>query len=824
MQQQLLTEAIMLSRLSWLKTVIKFGTMLAFTGLAITCAVILYLAPALPSVDQLRDVKLQTPLKVFSQDGVLIGEFGEQKRTPIDYDQIPIQFIHAIISAEDDNFFNHYGVDPIGLLRAMSQILTSGQIQSGGSTITMQVARNFFLSRKQVFTRKFNEILLALEIEHELSKEEILELYANKIYLGKRAYGVQAAANIYYGTDVSELSLAQLAMIAVLPKFPSTGNPVNNPERALIRRNWILGRMHQLGYITKTEHDLAINEPVTAKVYGSVIDIDAPYVSEMVRTEMYEKYGASAYEDGFEVTTTIDIRLQEAAAEAVKEGLLTYDQRHGYRGSEAQFSIEKINTAEELGKTLETISTISDLTPAIVTEVFENYAAIHIKNEGSYTLKWEDGLSTARPFRTQSWRGEPPTNASEVINVGDLIRVRQQNQRWILSQVPNAQAALVAIEPNTGAIKALRGGFDFYHNRFNRIMSAKRQPGSNLKPFLYTSALENGFTAATTINDAPIVFDDAALEDIWRPENDSGKFYGPTRLREALYFSRNLVSIRILREIGLKKARNYMKRFGFNNEELATNLTLALGSEALPPIKIAEGYTTFANGGYKVKPHFIDEIRDRNGEVIFKALNPRVCLECESVSSEKTFSDQAEFDSPGETPDNIAQPNIYPEAERILEPRVHFIIDSILKDVIVKGTGTRAKSLQRTDLAGKTGTTNGPKDAWFSGYSPHMVATAWVGFDDNSLLGSGEFGGTAALPIWIDFMKTALEGKEEKHFDQPPGLVIARINPKTGKRANPEDNNAIFEYFLREETPPELITGGTQDSQSTGESAVEQIF
>lgn len=833
MPPQPLIEATMAHRISWFKTLIKLGTLLAFSGLAITCAVILYLAPALPSVDQLRDVKLQTPLKVFSEDGILIGEFGEQKRTPINYDQIPPQLIHAILSAEDDNFFNHYGVDPVGLLRAGSQILTSGQIQSGGSTITMQVARNFFLSRKQTFTRKFNEILLALQIEHELSKEEILELYANKIYLGKRAYGVQAAANIYYGTDISELNLAQLAMIAGLPKAPSAYNPVNNPDRALIRRDWILGRMQELGYIEKSEYQSAINEPVTAKVYGSVVEVNAPYISEMVRSQMFETYGTSAYEDGFEVTTTIDTRLQEAAAQAVRKGLLTYDERHGYRGPEANFSIDQISSTDALNKTLGSISDVSDLTPAIVTEVFENYATIFIKDVGSHVLEWQDGLETARPFRTQSWRGEPPKTASEVVTPGDLIRVRKQSDRWKFTQIPNAQAALVAIDPNTGGIKALRGGFDFYHNRFNRIMSAKRQPGSNLKPFLYTAALENGFTAATTVNDAPIVFDDAALEDIWRPENDSGKFYGPTRLREALYFSRNLVSIRILREIGLKTARDSMKRFGFEDSELATNLTLALGSEALPPLKIAGGYTAFANGGYKVEPYFIDEIKGRNGEIIFKALNPRVCHNCDENAQEELLATQDklaarslpsadDFQSEQEPPPE--EPHIYPQAEKILESRVHFIIDSILKDVIQKGTGRRAKSLERSDIAGKTGTTNGPKDAWFSGYSPHMVATAWVGFDDNSMLGSGEFGGTAALPIWIDFMEVALRGKEEIHFDQPPGLVIARINPETGKRASPEDKNAIFEYFLRENTPAELIDNSQQNSQSPGSSTADSIF
>lgn len=801
-----------------LKPLFKLGFMLACIGLSGAIAVILYLAPALPAVEQLRDVKLQTPLKVFSAEETLIGEFGEQKRTPISYDQIPKQFVHAILSAEDDNFFNHYGVDPLGLLRAGSQILTSGQIQSGGSTITMQVARNFFLSMEQTFTRKFNEILLALEIEHELSKEEILELYANKIYLGKRAYGIQAAANIYYDKDISELNLAQLAMIAGLPKAPSAFNPINNPSRALERRDWILGRMRLLGYISEQEFRSAVSEPITAEEHGSTIEVQAPYVAEMVRAEMVDRFGTAAYEDGYEVRTTIDTRLQQTADLSVKQGLMTYDQRHGYRGPEAQLTQIDLNSTEQLAQALSGVDSVWELEPAIVTSVEEQSASVYIKNIGMHSLQWQDGLSTARPFRTQSWVGDPPRNASDVLSPGDRIRVRLVNERWQLSQVPNAQAALVALDPKTGEIRALQGGFDFYYNRFNRVVSARRQPGSNLKPFLYTAALENGFTAATTINDAPIVFEDAALEDIWRPENDSGRFYGPTRLREALYSSRNLVSIRILRELGLSTARETMKRFGFEDSDLATNLTLALGSEALAPLKIAQGYAAFANGGYRIEAHIIDEIRDNNGNIIYKALHPQVCDQ--SCQQEKTTPNGAIADEPeGTSLDDLLiteQPQEavkYPEAERILEPRVHFIIDSILKDVVQKGTGRRAQSLGRSDIAGKTGTTNGPRDAWFSGYNQDMVATAWVGFDNNSLLGSGEFGGTAALPIWIEFMEVALQGKDEKFFDQPPGLVIARVDPDTGQRAQPEDSDAIFEYFLRENTPTAL-----PDTDSSGNS------
>ena len=802
--------------------------MFASAGLAVAAAVILYLAPNLPSVDQLRDVRLQTPLKVFATGGTLIGEFGEQKRTPISYDQIPDSFINAIVSAEDGNFFHHFGVDVPGLLRAGSQIITTGEIQSGGSTITMQVARNFFLTRKQTFTRKFNEILLALEIEHELSKEEILELYANKIYLGKRAYGVQAAANIYYGKGISELSLAQLAMIAGLPKAPSTFNPVNNPDRALLRRDWILGRMKQLGYIDDMTYQEAVREPISASVHGSSVEVSAPYVAEMVRQEMLKRYGEAAYEDGYEVITSIDVSLQKAAAEAVERGLITYDERHGYRGPESKVPQDIVADLEQAHAYLNDIARIADLSPALVLEVGEKNARLLIKGIGEYLLDWENGLKSARAYRTQNWRGPEPDNASDVLAVGDLVRVRPiEDDGWILSQVPAAQAALVAVDPQTGAIRALRGGLDFYYNRFNRITAARRQPGSNLKPFLYAVALENGFTPATTINDAPIVFDDAALEDIWRPENDSGKFYGPTRLREALYFSRNLVSIRILRELGLRTARDGMMRFGFDDENLATNLTLALGSEALPPLKIAAGYTAFANGGYAVTPYFIERIIDRHGDIAYQAQHPRVCVECDVNREAQSMVD-------GYLPDvsdsgvaagaaDLADEQPYPVAPRVIEPRVHFLIDSILKDVIVKGTGKGAQSLNRTDIAGKTGTTNGPRDAWFSGYSPHLVATAWLGFDDNSLLGNSEFGGTAALPIWTHFMAQALKGKEEIHFQQPSGLVTTRIDPKTGERALADNPAAIFEYFLKENTPTVRTAGDEQDPYAESTSA-ESIF
>ena len=846
---------------NWLKTFFKLTLAASLAGTMVVCGSVLYLAPQLPPVEQLREVRLQIPLKVFSADGKLIGEFGEQKRTPILYPDIPQNYIDALLAAEDDNFFHHHGVDLFGLLRAASQIIRTGDIQSGGSTITMQVARHFFLTLDQTFIRKFNEILLSFQIEHELSKDEILELYANKMFLGKRAYGIQAAANVYYGKNIDELTLAQTAMLVGTYKWPSTRNPINDPESALARRDFILGRMLQLDYIDKAQYDAALSEPMSASQYGSIIELDAQYVAEMVRSEMLSRYGASAYSDGYQVYTTIDSVAQAAANSALRNGVMQYDARHGYRGPEAQVEEDIYTDNEALASYLSELPEITGLTPAVVTEVTETEATVYIKSFGYYALKWEDGLSEARPFMTHSWVGDAPEDAASVVSPGNVIRVERADEAlWHLSQLPSAQASLVALDPMDGGIRALSGGFDFAQSRFNRVTSAKRQPGSSIKPFVYTTALENNFTASSIINDAPIVLQDASLEDIWRPENDGGRFYGPTRLREALYLSRNLVSIRLLRSMGISETRDELLKYGFAKDDLATNLSLALGSEAIEPIKLARAYAVFANGGYLVEPFFIEEIRDGKDELVFEADKSIVCTDCEEendrpLTSEgdsgfeiayqpapiNDLSDSDEAASIEQTPliggvgidkgddqsvetafrelmAQSGQPAKEPKyAEQVLDPRVHFITHSILQDVIKRGTGTKAKALERNDLAGKTGTTNGPRDAWFAGYSPHLVATTWLGFDDNSLLGGAEFGGTAALPIWIDFMRQALEGLPEKHFEQPEGLVIARINADTGERTTPDDPKAIFEYFLRENTPP-------IPAEMVGDAAVESTI
>lgn len=761
-------------------------------GILAVSGILLYLIPSLPPAEQIRQVQLQTPLKVYASGGELIGEFGEQRRRPITYDQIPQHFVHAILSAEDDGFFDHRGVDIKGLLRAALELAQTGSIQSGGSTITMQVARNFFLSIEQTFTRKFNEILLALQIEHELSKEEILELYANKIYLGRRAYGIQSAANVYYGKDISELSVAQLAMIAGLPKAPSASNPLSDPERALIRRNWILGRMQLLGYLSQEEYELAVAEVDNASDYGVTLEFDGTYVAEMARIEMFRMFGQSAYEAGYLVYTTVDANLQRAADSAVRAGVANYDARHGYRGAEARVGEDVLTDNERLTAYLNGVPRISGMEPAVVTALEDRTATLQVRGVGEVVLEWQDGLAGTRRYRTHSWQSEAATQASDLLAVGDRVRVIQRDERWNLTQIPTVQAGMVALDPLDGGIVALTGGYDFYQSNFNRMTSANRQPGSSIKPFLYAAALEHGHTAATLINDAPLVFEDAGLEDIWRPENDSGLFYGPTRLREALYRSRNLVSVRILRNIGIDAARRTMMAYGFADSELPYNLTLALGSQGLPPIRMAAANAVLANGGYRVEPHLIREVWDSNGNLIYRASPLAVCDDCENP------------------------------APRVMDERIVFIIDSILKDVVLKGTATRALQLGRADIGGKTGTTNGPRDAWFVGYSPHMVGASWVGFDDNGVLGSGEFGGSAALPVWIEFMRVALEGKPQVMPKQPDGVVSVRIDPQTGERAA-GNTDGIFEWFLTESSPAER-SGESFRASEVLDSITEDLF
>lgn len=788
------------------------GAVMIFAG------AFLYIAPTLPAVETLKDVQLQTPLRIYSRDGQLLGEFGEKRRTPVSFQEVPQTFIDAFLAAEDDHFFQHRGVDISGLLRAASQLITSGSIQTGGSTITMQVAKNYFLSQERTFTRKFTEIFLAIEIERALSKGDILELYLNKIFLGNHAYGIEAAAQIYYGKPIKELNIAQMAMIAGLPKAPSAYNPVADPERAKVRRNWILRRMQRLGYITQAEMEAAQQEPISAKAHPSKLDLDAAYVAEMVRLEMLQRFGRSAYEDGYTVITTVDSKLQRAAQQAVLDGVVEYDNRHGYRGPEAQWPLPAtVDDAqrERLAKKLEELGTVGPWHPALVLSVEDKSLTALLATGQQTRLEWEQGLEGTVRFINENRFTHPAENAAELASAGDVVRLRMSDdtpRRWLFSQVPNIQAALVSLEADSGALLSVVGGYDYRSSSFNRATQAKRQPGSNFKPFIYTAAMDSGFTPASIINDAPIVFDDDSLGGAWRPSNDSGTFNGPMRLRKALYLSRNLVSIRLLRELGIGNAIDYIGRFGFETENLPRDLSLALGSHSLTPLEIVTGYAVFANGGFKVSPYLIERIIDANGETVFRADPAIACRQCEKEEEATLPTQEAET-----LEDILAGESLQSRrAKRVIGADVVFLMDSILKDVIKRGTGRRALVLERSDAAGKTGTTNGPVDAWFSGYSGGVVTSTWAGFDQNQKLGRREYGGSVALPMWIDFMRAATQSRPERHFEQPDNIVTVRIDPDSGQLAAPGQTNAIFEFFRSDNTPTESYAqpGGGYDDYS----------
>ena len=826
-----------------LKRLIIWGIGLGtIAGLAFAAFTWFYLVPRLPDVASLRDFHLQTPLRVLSKDGKLISEFGEKRRMPLRIDQVPQDYIDALISAEDENFYEHYGVDPKALVRAAVRMAQAGgRIQGGGSTLTMQVARNYLLTLDQTFSRKFNEILLSFQIEQELSKDQILEMYFNKMFMGHRAYGIEAAAQVYYGRHMRELTLAEQAMMAGLYKAPSRYNPISNPERAKIRRDWILGRMLELGYIDSLEHETAVTAPITARFHSLKPETQASYVAEMVRQELVNTFPIEdVYTGGYRVYTTVDSKLQDAAQYAVQKGLLAYDRRHGFRGTEVNHG-DQLND-QEAERILNRIPAFGPLQPAIVRsfDIDNQTAQLAMRYGQTAEIRYQD-MEWIRPRISIDHLGAKPALITDILKIGDQIRIRKAydgSELWFLSQVPDAQGAIVALNPQDGAIIALVGGFEYLHSKFNRATQALRQPGSNFKPFIYSAALEQGFTAATLINDAPVVFNDASLEDSWRPENYSGKFFGPTRLRQALYKSRNLVSIRLLREIGTRKAINYAVPFGFKPEHLPRNLSLALGSASVPPIDIATGYAAIANTGYAVKPYFIERIEDSSGKVLFEAEPTTVCENCEYwpkaelVSLNPTdkavnIADSAIMALDEEDQSLLDGPRIthLPIAERVMEKRVNHILHTILQDVITQGTGRRALKLERTDLAGKTGTTNDQKDAWFSGYNNQIVATAWVGFDQPQPLGRNEFGSTAALPIWIDFMAEALQDVPEEPRPQPNKMIEVRINKDTGLLASQEDTNSMFEIFREEMAPTEASPPSpSQASGSNQEVAPEEVF
>lgn len=760
----------------------------------------LYLESELPDVDSLKTVRLQVPLRIYTADGKLIQEYGEKRRIPVTYNEIPETLVYALLATEDQRFFEHPGVDVFGLGRAALRMLKTGTKSQGGSTITMQVARNFFLTRKKTFLRKFNEILLAIKIDRELSKEKILELYLNRIYLGNRAYGVAAAAYTYYGKPLKELNLAEMAMLAGLPQAPSTQNPVINPKAAKKRRDHVLDRLLEEKYITEEQYKEAISQPVLAKYHGTNIEVSAPFVAEMIRQSLYEHFGAKAYTRGYNVFTTIKSTSQIAADQAVINQLLAYDKRHGYRGPVSTVDKPGDLSTSFITKRLSLYPNIHQLEPAIITHVDDKSASAKLRHGQSITIPWE-GLSWARPAIGKGWMGKAPVNAKQVVSPGHIVYVTKQEKGWYLTQVPQVEAAIVALNPNNGALEALVGGFSFEKSKFNRATQSARQPGSSFKPFIYAAALNKGYTLSTLINDAPIVVDTPGQPNLWRPHNDKKTFNGPTRLKEALVHSLNMVSIRILDDLGFDYTIDFATRFGFQKKQLPRALSLALGSLSVSPIDLTAAYAVFANGGYKVEPYLIDHITDNEGNVLLKATPAIVCNPCEQDKN-----------------------NPATLAPRVIPADVAFLMYTAMKEVIARGTGHGAMVLNRHDLAGKTGTTNDQVDTWFAGFNPDLVAVAWVGFDNPQSL--HEYAAMLALPMWVEFMKVALHGVPEKYLAQPDNVVAVKIDPQSGLLAPEKQVNTIVEYFREQDVPTseEMPQNDEIQSPSTSSEPQDNLF
>ncbi len=803
----------------------KVGLFFLILGIATIFITYKIMEHDLPSVDSIRQYKLQVPLRIYSKDGKLMRVFGSKRRTPAKLKDMPKDLINAYIAGEDANFYNHIGIDPKGILRAVYEIITTGHKKSGGSTITMQLTRNVFLSLEQTYTRKLKEMFLAFKIEQTISKDEILELYLNKIFLGHRSYGVVAAADMYYGKTLKELTLAESAMLAAPPKAPSRINPITSPKRAKQRRDYILGRMLNLKYISKKDHDKAIATEVHARAHEPVIELNAPWIAEMVRAELLEKYGDSIYTDGYVVTTTIDSHLQQAAEMAVQNGLQTYDKRHGYRGAIQHFEIDAENE-DSINNVLDKIKDIpatAGLEASLVTFVDEKSMLVRLIDGQDAEISFETS-KWAAPYIDNNKIGDKPKAMTDIAQVGDVAMVkRDEKGDFVLAQIPKVQGALISLNPNTGAMNALVGGFSFGLSKFNRVTQAKRQPGSGFKPLLYSGALDAGLTASTLINDAPIVFDDMKLEKAWRPQNYNQKFMGPMRLREGIVKSKNLVSIRVLDRIGIDSGRNHILKFGFDPDDIPRDLSIALGSPNVPPLAMARAFSVFANGGYLINPYLIETIKNQNHEIVYQHDKIILCDDCEekqafleAQAEEKTKLDVDKLNQTNEIEKNQTENEPF-EQKLSFPPRVislanGFIIESFMKDVIRRGTGARAMALKRNDLAGKTGTANEQRDAWFNGYQRNIVTHAWVGFDTPETLGRRETGGHVALPIWMDFMREALKDVPEYQRPIPPGVIAAQIDKTTGLLTDKKGAKTMLEYFLAGHLPQEE---STEDPQAT---------
>ncbi|RRZ89810.1 peptidoglycan glycosyltransferase/peptidoglycan DD-transpeptidase MrcA [Erwinia sp. 198] len=801
-----------------------------------------YIQPQLPDVATLKDVRLQTPMQVYSADNELIAQYGEKRRIPLKLGQIPPEMVKAFIATEDSRFYEHHGIDPIGIFRAASIALVSGHASQGASTITQQLARNFFLSPERTLMRKIKEAFLAIRIEQMMSKDEILELYLNKIYLGYRAYGVGAAAQVYFGKNVDRLSLGEMAMIAGLPKAPSTFNPLYSPTRALSRRNVVLSRMLDQNYITQAQYDEARLSPLEAHYHAPEIAFSAPYLTEMVRQEMVKRYGDNAYNDGFKVTTTITRKLQLGAQKALQDNVLNYDMRHGYRGP-ASVLWKVGQTAwgrTEILKTLKALPVYGPLFPAVVTEANREEATVLMRDGTSVTLNLA-GVRWARPYKSDTVQGRTPTSVTEVVQPGQQIWVRQMDTGWWLAQVPDVNSSLVSLDPHNGAVRALVGGFDFNLSKFNRATQALRQVGSNIKPFLYTAAMDRGLTLASILNDVPISRWDAGSGADWRPKNSPATYDGPIRLRQGLGQSKNVVMVRAMRAMGVDYAAQYLQRFGFPAQNIVHTESLALGSASFTPLQMVRGYSVMANGGFLVDPFFISKIEDEQGNTLFEATPKVACPECnlpviygetqkavalneDSVENPTVSQQGANAVVPQPQLEQVSQPPQQDEqyAPHVINTPLSFLIKSAMNSNIFgepgwMGTGWRAgRDLKRNDIGGKTGTTNSSKDAWFSGYGPGVVTSVWIGFDDHrrdlgrttasgaikDQISGYEGGAKSAQPAWDDYMKVALDGVPVQPLTPPEGVVTVTIDRRTGKLAN-GGGNTRQEYFINGTQPTE---------------------
>ena len=829
----------------WLIVLTGLALIATISGVAAVIGAYYFVSPGLPAAETIRDIPLQIPLRIFSRDGHLISEIGQRRRVLIEFDDLPIHVVQAFIAAEDRRFFAHPGVDYQGTLRALLRLARYGKISGGGSTLTQQLARDYFLTREQTFARKLKEAFLAYKIEQAFSKEQIMALFLNKMFFGQRAYGVAAAAQVYFNKSLDELSVGEAATLAGVLPAPSDYNPVRNPIAAEARRAYVLGRMLDLDYIDEAEYEQGVAEPMESQLHGAAVELNAPYVAEMVRREMLTRYGEETYTAGYQVVTSLDSRLQRSANYALRNGLLEFTRRRGYRGA-----IDEIELTPELLETpfsewpVEIRQTLGQYAPgglsvALVTAVNDDNSASIVLADGEQAIIPWAGISWAKPFIDRETAGAEPETVADVLKIGDVIHIMPTTIGiWALADAPEAQGAIVSMDPADGAITSLVGGFDFAMTKFNRVTQAQRQPGSSFKPFIYSAALAHGNTAATIVLDAPVVINSSELEAVWRPINYSGRFYGPTRLREALVRSMNLVSVRLLLfETGIGNAVRHIAKFGFGDAALPRNGSLALGGGSVSPLDMAQGYATIANGGHAISSYVIDAIYGADGQTLYRAEPAVVCERCVAEPADKYAGDAFDDMSLEEManvalsyqPDARAAPDLFADinlAPRAIPVQNVYLIQDMMRDVIRRGTGRRALVLGRRDLSGKTGTSNDRRDAWFGGFNSDLASIVWVGYDDDLPLGPGEEGSRTALPIWIEFLRVALAGVAENQMPMPDGLTTVRIGRDTGCPAIHGQSNVTFEVFRVDhipecesaEAPPDVFNDATGIDDSAGDA------